>query len=543
MSKHSLSPAPLPPSKRQHVQGPSHSNHSSRSNFDALLYDEIVLVIFSYLSWTDLCAIQSTNRNWSRLALDNQLWKALYLGEYGRTRLRGVRGFIGRGDGREVRPLPGRAKSEEVKDWKWMFRISSNWRTGRCSVEALDTDVQHSLSRVSVPPREQTHILLAGNVTIFASSQTSSAPPIVLTAPTHHTHTMHCRSSVQTQITALALDQSPPHSTQHIRLLSFLSTGEFSLFSVDHRTPSHSSRLLTYVPAARSARTSPISQAVYHHPLLVTLSQSFHLSLYDLSSNSVSHMQTLTSFTSYPPSSLVLSTLVSGDYKLVLAYAIPVFPAHWSVGATELIISSTSLTVASTRTARATDVPQGWVDESKLQAMREQWSRKVARVADTQTDGKWVVLAPADPAATASVTTGSSLPASPSTYASSGMHSASSLQLYRLSFPASLSATALPKLTFVRTLHGQIGPVSALALADGRCVSLGVNGSIWVWDLEGGTGAEVFGSAVCTGKAEVSEDRLKRLDARKTVKGTVVFDERRILSADGDGVHVWRFDV
>ena len=45
-------------------------------------------------------------------------------------RLRGVRGFIGRGDGREVRPLPGRAKAEDVKDWKWMFRISSNWRTG-----------------------------------------------------------------------------------------------------------------------------------------------------------------------------------------------------------------------------------------------------------------------------------------------------------------------------------------------------------------------------------------------------------------------------
>lgn len=54
------------------------------------------------------------------------------MSEYGRARLRGVRGHIGRNDGREVRPLPGRAKVEdgEVKDWKWMFRISSNWRTG-----------------------------------------------------------------------------------------------------------------------------------------------------------------------------------------------------------------------------------------------------------------------------------------------------------------------------------------------------------------------------------------------------------------------------
>ena len=59
-----------------------------------------------------------------------QLWKSLYIREFGRTRLRGVRGFIGRGDGREVRPLPGRARSEDVKDWKWMFRISLNWRRG-----------------------------------------------------------------------------------------------------------------------------------------------------------------------------------------------------------------------------------------------------------------------------------------------------------------------------------------------------------------------------------------------------------------------------
>lgn len=71
-----------------------------------------------------------------------QLWKDLYLSEYGRRRLRGARGFIGRNDGREVRPLPGRARVEgagidSVKDWKWMFRISSNWRTGKLEGKVL----------------------------------------------------------------------------------------------------------------------------------------------------------------------------------------------------------------------------------------------------------------------------------------------------------------------------------------------------------------------------------------------------------------------
>ncbi|KZT04657.1 uncharacterized protein LAESUDRAFT_727838 [Laetiporus sulphureus 93-53] len=575
-NKRPLTPNLLPPPKRLHTSdNPPSIPHAPRPNFDTLLYDEIILLIFSYLSWTDLCAIQRTNRNWSRLALDNQLWKAQYLSEYGRSRLRGVRGFIGRADGREIRPLPGRAHSEGIKDWKWMFRISSNWRTGRCSVEALQTGLNFPLSDRTLLPsssdsqgvQDQTFLIISGSMTITASSRASSHPVLTLIDTTHGTHTLRSastRPSATVQVTALALDQCPPTTTHHARLVSFLSTGEFVLFSIDHHTPTHSSRLFTYVPNSRTSRTAPIIQAVYHHPLLVTLSQSFHLSLYDLSNDNVAHTQTLTSFTSHPPSSLVLSTPSPGTYKLVLAYAIPVYPSHWSVGATELMVASEAggrMAVTGTRTARAIDVPQGWIDENKLRLMREQWSRKVARVADTQTDGKWVVLAPGDavPTSTAeknavgspsSSSASSSPPSSPSRsphsslYTSSSLHSANALQLYRLYLPASSSPTAMPKLTFVRSLHGQIGPVSALSLADGRCVSLGVNGSIWVWDLEGGTGAEVSSGRVAVAHAiDEVESEETRLRAASGVKGTVVFDERRIISVGTDGVQVWRFDV
>lgn len=67
--------------------------------------------------------------------------------------------------------------------------------------------------------------------------------------------------------------------------------------------------------------------------------------------------------------------------------------------------------------------------------------------------------------------------------------------------------------TFVRTLHG---PVTALALAGGRCMNIAVNGSMW--DLEGGTGAEME-------------------------EAQQVFEEGRIISADADGMHVRRFDI
>jgi hypothetical protein len=93
----------------------------------------------------------------------------LYLVEYGRTRLRGVKARKGSELGRDIKPLPGRAaakiREEDTLDWKWMFKLGRNWRTGqhliwsllhiftltcgsgRCTVEELnETQTQHSTS-------------------------------------------------------------------------------------------------------------------------------------------------------------------------------------------------------------------------------------------------------------------------------------------------------------------------------------------------------------------------------------------------------------
>ncbi len=73
--KRELSPAPLPPSKRAHTSSePSLNVHKPQLAFDTLLFDEIILLILSHLSWTDLCAMQATNRNFFRLSLDNQVY-------------------------------------------------------------------------------------------------------------------------------------------------------------------------------------------------------------------------------------------------------------------------------------------------------------------------------------------------------------------------------------------------------------------------------------------------------------------------------------
>jgi hypothetical protein len=424
---------------------------------------------------------------------------------------------------------------------------------GRCAVEQLN-DCPSS-SKVCLEHQYRPHILLAGSLVITASSRLSDQPTIEVFSPSSTQHTLSCvsqRRDTAFQITALAIDQSPP-SLGHICVASFFSTGEFTIFSINTAHLPLSSAKLTYCPNRGNLNSPSIIQAAYHHPLLVALSHTFNLFVYDLSNGTARHTQTLTSFTSFPPTSLVLSTPTPTTYKLVLVYAIPVYPAHWSVGATELVISgvgisstptqlslastsSTSLpavnpmTVLSTRTTRAIDIPHGWVDDQKLRSMREQWSRKVSRVADTQTDGKWIVLAPGEelslPSSPASSTTPSSI--------STASNSSATLQLYRLYLPAQSTSIAAspPKLIFVRSLHGQIGPISSLALADGRCVSLGQNGSLWVWDLEAATGAEV------------SVSRSKNAGVNNCLmQGAVAFDDRRIITAETTGVVVRRFDV
>ena len=391
---------------------------------------------------------------------------------------------------------------------------------------------RHEQGRHTVP-----RIILAGIYTIISSPQSSQSPSILVLSASGSKHIVHVapiRTQHLVRVTALAVDQSSLTSA-NLYIAACLSNGDIYV----HELHSHP-RKHYYAPPFKTPRTAPVIQVAYCHPVLVTLSESFTLSVYDLTHEGMQLIHVLTSFTSFPPSSLVLTMPESQTYKLILTYASPVYPAHWSVGITEVILSNPTLhspTLAftsptrgpslllSTRSTRAFDIPAGWIDETKLRVVREQWGRKVGSVAGTQTDGRWVVLAPAvrGEVRHAGVFTPASLP----------------LQLYRLSSPPlRAGAGAAPKLTFVRSLLGQTGPVSALALADGRCVSLGVDGSVWVWDLENGCGTEVASSTSASSWSESGEDDPSAL------RGTIAFDERRIISAGATGdVMVRNFDV
>ena len=212
-----------------------------------------------------------------------------------------------------------------------------------------------------------------------------------------------------------------------------------------------------------------------------------------------------------------------------------------------LIRSSNSLVgfeVQSTRSIRAIEIPVGFVDDTKMDALREQWGRKVPAVAATQSDGKWVVLAPTDAPCPECALVSATFSVSCThperrTWAPTSLP----LQLYRLSFPATSSSGGVnSKLSFVRHLYGQTAPIASLALADGRCVGLGLDGSVWTWDLEGGgLGVEVSPSR---GEDDVDEDEnARRAYLRDGMKGVVAFDERRIVTSGPGGVSVRNFDT
>ena len=82
MAKRSLSPVHLPLAKRAHLiaQSPSTVLPPAQPNSFESLYDELILHVFTFLSYTDLCALQTTDRNLARLSLDNQVHSTFHLG-------------------------------------------------------------------------------------------------------------------------------------------------------------------------------------------------------------------------------------------------------------------------------------------------------------------------------------------------------------------------------------------------------------------------------------------------------------------------------
>lgn len=121
-------------------------------------------------------------------------------------------------------------------------------------------------------------------------------------------------------------------------------------------------------------------------------------------------------------------------------------------------------------------------------------------------------------------------------------------------------------ITFVRSLFGHTAGIAALRVADGRCVTLGREGRLWVWDLEAsataaGVSVDAFKDSspnlelnklLTSPRENLTKEQRWRRDAEaeaqrereRLTPPLVVFDEHRAVTSLGrGGVDVWGFDL
>jgi hypothetical protein len=392
-----------------------------------------------------------------------------------------------------------------------MYRIASNWRRGVCiptiSVHRTDSCPGRSVSHSTLllqssgewPNIQPQHSLfVAGSTLVVSPGVTASLPAV----------TIHSAGK--------QLLVRPPTSfgTESIRVSTFalnqagLSSKEvqMAVFYARENRAHHISifGITSGLQGARrlKAHTSHVNHgyathAAFHSSLLVALTSTFQLEMYQVTEDTIQPLQTMSSFSSFPPSSLTLCRTQSA-YKILLSYAVPIYPQHWSVATTELSVREGEDKVMS-RTIRVFN-PTSATWEDMLPSERVQSTSgssprhgaKMASVAAVETDGRWLVVAPSDD---------------------------NLMEVYRIK---------QNRLVHARTLLGPHHATVGLAVSEGRCVSVSRDGVAWVWDLDGGWGVEVQSERFFEGAVEPG--------------ARVVFDERQIAVGCNGRVQIVRFD-
>ena len=239
------------------------------------------------------------------------------------------------------------------------------------------------------------------------------------------------------------------------------------------------------------------THAAFHSSLLVALSSTFQLEMYEVTEDKIQPLRIMESFSSYPPTSLTLCRAQSA-YQILLSYAVPVYPQHWSVATTRLSVRegedefmSRTIRVFNPTSASWEDIPPSERVQS-TSGSPPRYGPKMASVAAVETDGRWLVVAPSDD---------------------------NLMEVYRIK---------QNRLVHSRTLLGPHHATVGLAVSEGRCVSVSRDGIAWVWDLEGGWGVEVQSEPFFEGVVEPH--------------ARVVFDERQIAVGCNERVMIVRFD-
>lgn len=383
--------------------------------------------------------------------------------------------------------------------------------TGRCTVENFPGGKSQAVQECSKMPG--TRLLVAGDLVLRAVVDTSGVTGTLLLSPDGQTQLIPSASPVS----SMTLDHSATsavangtRNARNIHLACFYESTAFEIFSIPPDKPTATLRTHLCHPRRRA---SPVRSSLYHHPLVIAMSSELELSIWNLDQADSSGLvkapiHSTRTFSAFPPLSLSLSSASSAS-KLFITYCMPVYPAHWLPAACELVIDPHGTVSSSRKSKSFIASSNGWATVDEREAMEAEWSRKLGAVKLLETDGKFVVAGGSDNYLQVSYR----IPLC-CFYLLNGP------KVYRLHSRGDF------RLQYLRTLAGHTTQITSLKVADGRCVSTGVDGSLRVWDLESGWDVEVD----APGSSAITD---------------LCFDERRAVGWDAgsDSLRIWRFDL
>ncbi|KAI9266599.1 hypothetical protein BDA99DRAFT_536021 [Phascolomyces articulosus] len=373
--------------------GRKRSLNDKRLDFTkALLSNELVLHIFSYLSASELAQCAKVNSSWYRLANDDLLWKLLFLRRFRYPLMVDMKEdpkLLQRWQERTTHNNDFNTNNNNIKrkrsEWKIVYKTNHNWRLGNCRMTYVDVDEEDekmsSITNKSITTNTTSSYVQFANDVLYIAYTTAplievwklknSGQPTMLrqletTAPTTE------------KITCLKLDTS---SSGTHRLVAGYTGGGLSVWEItwnnsssnlnDGSSSSNSmscsaTEVAVYTP--RTMRTDCIISIGISYPMIITCSSpcstttttgssgiytptDMRLSAFCIDISSRTGQQAarlvyeLRSYIHWNPMSIEIDPC-NGEinrWRAMVCFGMPVGLNSYTVGIQEIIISKESL--------------------------------------------------------------------------------------------------------------------------------------------------------------------------------------------------------
>ncbi|KAL0634457.1 hypothetical protein Q9L58_006628 [Maublancomyces gigas] len=379
MPKRPASEPPGPPPKRLR---PNFVPHIKR------LSDELFLRIASFLPIIDLTSCQMVSKRFSRIAIDGQIWKALFYRRFVRPRASRIPG-VSRAPASSLHYSSRNSRWLEdeglvrtsATNWKELYKLRHNWNRGICGVSEID--ITANALPPPIPPllvRLHEGVVFTADLTrgLRAWKLRRNSEEILIASGDLYQGSADL--DAYGAPTAMAVDEDS-NTKKAVNIVVGFERGGFGVYQLD-MSRSSSTFTLRYIhprnnlSPGNSSHGPMITSIAYCTPCLLTMTASQVFTVYRFTGSAdigegkdipdahsrMMHapkiLSSLRSHTVWPPLSLSLRRSAQNSVIACIVYAFPLYVAGWSVGIQELRFSDDADRVMDSRIATA--VPSGF---------------------------------------------------------------------------------------------------------------------------------------------------------------------------------------